>query len=288
MAEGVELARTALQAGVRVESVYVGAEGAGDPEVVALAAQALLSGARVFDLAPGVLERVADTVTPQPVLAVLPMLDVALGDVGDAQFVVVCAEVRDPGNAGTVLRSGDAAGVDAVVFCGRSVDPYNPKCVRASAGSLFHVPFVVAGGCAETLGSLADLGFRRLGAVVAGGQDYTEVEWGGRTALVLGNEATGLTAAERDLLDATVGIPMAGRAESLNVGVACAVLCFEARRRRRLAPGAPEAPVAPGSTMPGMPEASTSPVGTPQGPTPQGPTPQGATSPTGTPRGPER
>ncbi len=152
------------------------------------------------------------------------------------RLVVVCADVRDPGNAGTVLRSADASGVDAVVFCGRTVDPYNPKCVRASAGSLFHVPFVVADGCTETLGSLADLGFRRLGAVVNGGQDYTEVDWSGPIALVLGNEATGLAAVERSLLDATVGIPMAGRAESLNVGVACAVLCFEALRRYRPLP----------------------------------------------------
>lgn len=236
MAEGVELVRTALQAGVPVESVYVGAEGADAPEVVALAAQALLAGTRVFDLAPGVLERVADTVTPQPVLAVVPMLDLALDEIVAARLVVVCADVRDPGNAGTVLRSADASGVDAVVFCGRSVDPYNPKSVRASAGSIFHVRLVVAEGCAEALGWLGDHGFWRLGAVVDGGQDYTEIDWSGPTALVLGNEASGLAAVERSLLDATVGIPMAGRAESLNVGVACAVLCFEALRRRRPRP----------------------------------------------------
>jgi TrmH family RNA methyltransferase len=120
---------------------------------------------------------------------------------------------------------------------GDSVDPYNPKAVRASAGSVFHVPFVVAGDCVETLESLGRAGFRRLGAIVNGGDDYTAIDWDPPTALVLGNEAAGLAAVGTDLLDSTVGIPMAGRAESLNVGVACAVLCFEALRRRRAATG---------------------------------------------------
>jgi TrmH family RNA methyltransferase len=151
-----------------------------------------------------------------------------------AGLVVVLADVRDPGNAGTVLRTADAAGVAAIVCCGGTVDPYNPKTVRSSAGSLFHVPLVVAGDPTETLEALAGLGFRRLGTVVRGGQDYLEVDWRQPTALVLGNEAAGLP--DGLPVDGTVGIPMAGRAESLNVGMACAVLCFEALRQRRTMP----------------------------------------------------
>jgi TrmH family RNA methyltransferase len=233
VAEGVELVRTALQAGVAVESLYVGAGGGSAPDVAAVAAQALAAGARVFDLAPGVLERAADTVTPQPVLAVMPMAAVTIDELAAARLLVVCVDVQDPGNAGTVLRSADAAGADGVVLCGATVDPYNPKTVRASAGSIFHVPIAVTGPYPGAAGWLADHGIRRLGAVVEGGEDYTAVDWRRPTALILGNEAMGLAPADRRHLDATVGIPMAGRAQSLNVGVACAVLCFEALRQRR-------------------------------------------------------
>ena len=232
MVEGAELVRTAWAAGAVPESIYVAAEGAGDPDVAEVASMAEAAGVRVYELAPGVIGKVADTVTPQPMMAVFAMVDVPLSSVaGRADLVVVLHDVRDPGNAGTVLRSADAAGAGAVVFSAGTVDPYNPKTVRASAGSLFHVPVVVEADTVAVLESLAGHGFRRLGAVVRDGQDYVSVDWGQRTALVLGNEAAGLPG---DLpLDGQVAIPMAGRAESLNVGVACAVLCFEALRQRR-------------------------------------------------------
>lgn len=210
------------------ESLYLAPEGVEDPDVAALAGAAAAAGARVLELAPGVLERVAATVTPQPVLAVFPMLDVAVVPAG-GRFVVVMADVRDPGNAGTVLRTADASGADAVVCSGSTVDPFNPKTVRASAGSLFHVPIVVEHDVAAALGALG--GYRRVGAVVRDGEDYADYDWTQPSALVLGNEAVGLP---DDLaLDARVLIPMHGRAESLNVGMACAVLCFEAARQRR-------------------------------------------------------
>ncbi len=203
----------------------------GVAEVVRLASAA---GARVHELAPGVIERVASTVTPQPVLAVFPMLDVPEVP-ADAELVVVMADVRDPGNAGNVLRTADAAGVGAVVVCAGAVDPYNPKTVRASAGSLFHVPVVLGEDAASVLRDLGASGFRRLGAVARDGDDYAGVDWSVRSALVLGNEAWGLPdGLELGVeLDALVGIPMQGRAESLNVGMACAVICFEALRQRR-------------------------------------------------------
>ncbi len=231
MAEGTELIRTALAAGAVPEALYVGAEGRADADVASLATEAQRSGVRVFDLAPGVMAKVADTVTPQGVLATFAMVDTGPEALDGGRLVVVMADVRDPGNAGTVLRSADAAGADAVVCCGGTVDPYNPKTVRSSAGSLFHVPLVVLASVDEALGLLGRLGYRRLGAQVRGGEDYTAVDWRRPTALVLGNESAGLPG---DLaLDGAVGIAMAGRAESLNVGVACAVLCFEALRQRR-------------------------------------------------------
>jgi TrmH family RNA methyltransferase len=236
VAEGAELLRTALRAGVAIESVYCAPEGEDDPATLETCEQALAVGARLFTLGPGVLERVADTVTPQPVLTVLPMMrpdPVVATEPAAQRLIVVLVDVRDPGNAGTVLRTADASGVDAVIFSGESVDPYNPKTVRASAGSLFHVPFSVQADPVALAASLAERGYRTLATVARDGDDYAALDWSVPTVLFLGNEAAGLGPEVRTAIGGAVAIPMDGRAESLNVGVACAVLCFEALRQRR-------------------------------------------------------
>jgi TrmH family RNA methyltransferase len=230
--EGVKLLRAALDAGAPLESVFVDAAARSDPAVAGVVAEALGRGARVFDLAPGVLERVADTVTPQPVLALVGMPEATLDELARATFVVVCAEVRDPGNAGAVIRVADAAGADAVVCCEGTVDPFNPKTVRASAGSVLHLPVVVAGEAGDVLDELGRAGLVRVAAVARGGEPYTGVDLTARLALVLGNEASGVPARLDGRIDVRVTIPMSGGAESLNVSTAAAVLCFEAARRR--------------------------------------------------------
>jgi TrmH family RNA methyltransferase len=253
--EGAELLAVALDAGAPVEAVYVAPGGRDVPAVAGVVGRAYTEGARVFDLAPGVVERVADTVTPQPVLAVVGFTPAQLADVAAASMVVVCADVRDPGNAGTVIRTADASGVDAVVCCDGTVDPTNPKTVRASAGSVFHTPIVMGGTAAEVVDTLRDGGFTTVGTVVRDGEDYTAFDWTRRVAVVLGNEASGLDPGLADSLDARVSIPMAGRAESLNVGVSAAVLCFEALRQRRSAGGGTA-----GSTIPAMDSTRTPPA----------------------------
>ena len=120
-----------------------------------------------------------------------------LADLSGMTFVVVCVEVRDPGNAGAVIRVAHASGAEAVVCCEGTVDPFNPKTVRASAGSVLHVPVVVAGSGEEVLDALADHGLRRVAAVSRGGTPYGEVDLTSPLALVLGNEASGLPAAPR-------------------------------------------------------------------------------------------
>jgi TrmH family RNA methyltransferase len=225
--EGPTLVADALDAGADLECLFVAA-GATSP--VADRAGAL--GVPVFELAPGVLERVAGTVSPQPVIGVARMVDVDLAQLGRATLVVVCVDVRDPGNLGTVVRSAEAAGVGGVICCGGSVDVYNPKCVRASAGSLFHTRVVAREDPVKVLGTLGEWGLRRLGTRPDGGVPYHRADLTAPTALVLGNEANGLPAPVAAELDGWVTIPMAGRSESLNVGMAAAVLCFEAARQR--------------------------------------------------------
>ncbi len=202
------------------------------PAVAEVVARAQGRGVRIFELAPGVVERVADTVTPQPVLAVVRTPQAGLEDLAGATFVVVCVDVRDPGNAGAVIRSADAAGADAVVCCAGTVDPFNPKTVRASAGSVLHLPVVADPEPADLLEWLGRAGLRRLAAVAHGGTPYTQVDLVAPLALVLGNEAAGLPEGLGDRIDQTLTIPMAGRAESLNVSMAAAVLSFEVRRAR--------------------------------------------------------
>ena len=199
----------------------------------AVVAEAVERGALRHDLAPGVLERVADAVTPQPVAAIVRRTAVKLDALRGAQFVVVCVDVRDPGNLGTILRVAEASGAGGVICCEGSVDAYSPKTVRASAGSLFHVPLVGGGDSLEVLDRIGRWGVYRLGTDAHSGTPYDRVDLTAPTALVLGNEANGLPNAVAEHVDATVTIPMAGRTESLNVSMAAAVVCFERARQLR-------------------------------------------------------
>jgi len=232
VAEGAKVISEALESAGGVEALFFdpATSGSAEEEVVERAASA---GCDVFELAPGVLERVAGTVTPQPLLAVVPCLDQPLERLGRDGLVVVCAGVRDPGNLGTVLRSAEAAGVRGVVCAEGTVDPYNPKCVRATAGALFHVPLVVGGNTVQVLGQLGIWGLHRVGASARSGTPLWFTDLTGPVAVVLGNEASGLPPEVEAELDGHVTIPIEGRSESLNVGMAATVLVYEAARQRR-------------------------------------------------------
>lgn len=239
--EGPTLLATALDVGAVVESVFVAPDAGSRPETAAVLDRALRAGTRVFELAPGVLERVADTVSPQPVLAVVRTPQSALDDLADGSFVVVCVDVRDPGNAGAVIRAADAAGADGVVCCAGTADPWNPKTVRASAGSVLHLPVVGGGDPRAVLAELGRLGLRRMAALARGGRAPQDLDLTCRLALVLGNEANGVPDDLVDEIDDELTIPMAGRAESLNVSLAAAVLLFEVSRQRSNLHGVEEA-----------------------------------------------
>ena len=170
------------------------------------------------------------------------MAERAAGDVLGAAgpLALVLVGVSDPGNAGTLLRSAEASGAGAVVFCDGSVDPFGPKCVRSSAGSVLRLAVARDGDSADALAACAAYGRRTVGTVVRVGTPYDTVDLRGPVALVLGNEAHGLPPGVADAVDEAVTIPMAGRAESLNVAMAGTVLCFEALRQRRAATTAPQ------------------------------------------------
>ncbi len=192
---------------------------------------------------PDALEGITGTVSPQGVVAVCRFLDVPLADVLAQQprLVVVCADVRDPGNAGAVIRCADAAGADGVVLAGTSVDPYNGKVVRASVGSLFHLPIVFGVTVGEALMRLGGAGLAVLAAAADGGVDLDEAADGhhldGPTAWLFGNEARGLPAAHAAYADQLVRVPIYGRAESLNLATAVAVCLYASARAQRRTAG---------------------------------------------------
>lgn len=231
--EGPRIVEAALDRGATFESAYVG-PGA-DRAFRSLTDRLRTLGIPVDELKEGVLERIGDTVTPQPVLAVTAMTRVGLDALGRDGLVMVAVTVRDPGNAGTVLRSAEAAGCAGVVFCGNSVDPHAPKVVRSSGGAVFGIPVVEADDPVKVLDALGRHGRRRLAAAASGGEAFDRVDLTGPVAIVLGNETEGLPTQLDPHLDARVTIPIEPPAESLNVGMAGTVLAFEAVRQRRAA-----------------------------------------------------
>lgn len=187
-----------------------------------------------------VLNAMADTVTPQGLVAVVRQSPTSVRDVFAAKprLVAICQEVRDPGNLGTIIRAADAAGADAVVLTGRTVDPYNPKVVRATTGSLFHLPVAIAAELSDVVDRAHAAGLRILAADVKG-DDLLAARADGLldepTAWLFGNEAHGLEDDALVLADRVLKLPIFGRAESLNLATAASVCLYESAFSQRAA-----------------------------------------------------
>ncbi|MCC2033872.1 TrmH family RNA methyltransferase [Microbacterium allomyrinae] len=185
-----------------------------------------------------VLDAMADTVTPQGIVAVARQSPTSLRDVFAAspRLVAICEEVRDPGNLGTIIRAADAAGADAVVLTGRTVDPYNPKVVRATTGSLFHLPVAVGVDLATAVERAHAAGVRVVAADVGGGDFLTSRGiLAEPTAWLFGNEARGLDEDALALADLSLRLPIYGAAESLNLATAASVCLYETAFAQRAA-----------------------------------------------------
>lgn len=185
------------------------------------------------------LAALAETVQPQGLVAVCTQVDVPLTEALDRRprLVAVAAEIRDPGNAGTVLRTADAAGAGTVIFAGDAVDPYNGKCVRASAGSLFHVDVVRHRSARAVVDALRDAGLAVLAATGYGDEDLDDLLDGGTlrrpTGWLFGSEAHGLPEDLLTAADHRVRVPIYGGAESLNLAAAAAICLYASARALR-------------------------------------------------------
>jgi TrmH family RNA methyltransferase len=246
LAEGPQAVREALELPDVLVELFTTTEA--EARHADLVASAAASGVPVLRVSGEVMAELAQTVTPQGLLAVCAFIDIPLAKAlaPARSLVTVLARVRDPGNAGTVLRTADAAGSDLVIFTDASVDPYNGKCVRASAGSLFHVPIVMGSRFEQVIGELKTAGLtvlatdgtaeRSLDGAIDGGLLARPTAW------VFGNEAWGLPDEILRLVDEVVRVPIYGRAESLNLATAAAVCLYSSarddhRRRERPARG---------------------------------------------------
>lgn len=239
LAEGPQSVGAALASGAEVTELFVTAPAASRHG--GLVAAAARQGAAVHPVSGEVMAELAQTVTPQGLLAVCRFIDIPLSRLAAARpvLVVILANVRDPGNAGTVLRTADAAGADGVVFAGASVDPYNGKCVRAAAGSLFHLPVVAGAPLDAAISALRGAGLAILAADGGGPARLDDpalaARLAGPAAWLFGNEAWGLPADLLALADEAVAVPIYGQAESLNLAAAAAVCLYASAREQRAA-----------------------------------------------------
>lgn len=186
--------------------------------------------AEVVSVADHVLERIATSRAPQGVVAVAHQRPAALSEVLGHGFVIVCHDASDPGNAGAIIRTADAAGAAGVILTGASVDPFNPKAVRASTGSITRLPVVVDAGLDEVLVTCRERAQRVLALDTDGSQDIHAADLAAPVALLFGSEAHGLPQRALDQVDETVAIPRYGRAESLNLAAAVAVASYAVAR----------------------------------------------------------
>jgi TrmH family RNA methyltransferase len=236
LAEGAQAVREALAKPDVLRELFV------TPDAASRHADVIDAASVPVHLADDVaLMSLSETVTPQGLVAVCRFLTVPLAEAlrRVSRLIAVLVEVRDPGNAGTVIRCADAAGADAVIFAGESVDPYSGKCVRATAGSLFHLPVVIGDDVVGVIDSLRKRGMSILAADGAGPTDLDEAADTGLlddpTAWLFGNEAHGLAEPAMKSADRAVRVPIHGQAESLNLATAAAVCLYASARAHRRA-----------------------------------------------------
>ncbi len=203
-----------------------------------LAGRAKKAGLKVEFVTEQVLDAMADTVTPQGIVAVCRQFPTSLKEIlaSGPRLIAILEEVRDPGNAGTIIRAADSAGADAVIFTGRTVDLYNPKVVRATTGSLFHIPVAVGAELKEVLERTRRAGLQTLAADIKG-DDLLGARNDGvlarPTAWLFGNEAHGLSDEHVVLADRAISVPIYGHAESMNLATAASVCLYESAFAQR-------------------------------------------------------
>jgi RNA methyltransferase, TrmH family len=233
LVEGHRAVRCALDAGLEVRELYAAPELFLGAEDASLVARAELAGANVVELSAAAFRSAAGNVRPDGLLALVERPPTALArlHLRDAPLLVVADAIERPGNLGTLVRTGCAAGADALIVSDGCTDVFHPEVVRGSVGTLFHVP-VAAATSERTIAWLRERDVRLVVATPSGSRTYSDADYRGAVAVVVGSERYGVSVAWLRAADVTVAIPMHAPADSLNVAVAAGVVLFEAARRR--------------------------------------------------------
>jgi TrmH family RNA methyltransferase len=236
--EGLRLCEEALKSGLTIEAVIFSEEIRRKDRAAKLIAQLGAAGGKVAEVSEKLLESVSYTRTPQGivVLASRPAHDEATFKQQQlaAPFLIILHGINNPVNVGAILRTAEAAGVTGAITTAGTSDAFSPKALRGAMGSAFRLPIWRGAEYSEVIAWCNERGIRTVCAVARGQQNYTEIDWLGSFAVIVGTESTGLTPAEIAQADEAVRIPMAGSVESLNVAVATGVLLYEASRQRGL------------------------------------------------------
>jgi RNA methyltransferase, TrmH family len=232
--EGIHLVQEALEAGliVRVlysENIMRGHEGK------ELIGKLISSGVPMEEASEQVMKKISDVETPQGIIASAKTTEHDLSDILNAKdpLILVACGIQDPGNLGTMVRTADAVGAAGLIMTEGTVDPFNEKVVRATAGSIFHLKLVKFNDIIELVTSLKRRGIRVISTSADAKKPYFEADYSGPVAVLIGNEGQGMKPEVLRISDVTASIPMVGRAESLNASVSSAIILYEALRQRR-------------------------------------------------------
>ncbi|GBF56812.1 23S rRNA (uridine(2479)-2'-O)-methyltransferase [Candidatus Phycosocius bacilliformis] len=231
LAEGARHVGEGLALGWHLDALLFSAAAETRPAVQALANQALSIGARVARVSDRVLEAVAKRDNAQSVIGLFRQRLTNLEDLAQASLIIALERIRDPGNLGTILRTLDSVGGGGVVLLEESCDPFSVEAVRASMGSIFSAPVAKAGFDAFDAWRKAH-GFTMAGTSLKGSTRHTDTDFGARTVLLMGNEQSGIPDNWAEACDVLVRLPMAGRADSLNLAIATAVTTYEIWRQK--------------------------------------------------------
>lgn len=190
---------------------------------------------KVETVSDNVFKQMSDTMTPQGIMAIIKMKESSVNEIvgQDKAFVMVCEDLQDPGNLGTIIRTGEGAGVSGIIMSRNTVDVYNPKTIRSTMGSVYRVPFLYTDNLPETIRQMKVLGVKVYAAHLNGNNSYAKEDYFGKCAFLIGNEGNGLKKDTAALADKLIKIPMEGSVESLNAAVSAAILMYEVNRQRR-------------------------------------------------------
>ena len=232
--EGVRLIEEAIQEEISLSYIFYSDYLLRNQRGEELLAQLKKQGVELYQIEDDLLQQVADTISPQGILAIADKVDYELMDIltGQEKLILLLDQIQDPGNLGTIIRTADAAGVDAIITTKGTVSLYNQKTIRSTMGSFFRTPVTKVNELEEFRKRILESDFNIVVADIAGEKYHFEIDYLSSTIIIMGNEGHGPSQELIDLADTAIKIPLAGGAESLNVAMATSVITYEAVRQK--------------------------------------------------------